>query len=176
MGRRHTSGESLIRIRLNHMGPPVKFNRSQSFLCLALVAACLASGCIFGYDTSSPADTVNSYLDGLQGLDLQGLNGLVIPPQRLDDAALKGLRDNVSAATQKLAEWQISFANRTLAVQQQNETAATVNVSADVLVSVKVRGVRQVNQTHLDAAFELELVDSQWLVANYYGPQLLPTP
>jgi len=147
--------------------------RSLSVVCL-LAILCSTCGCVLGYSTATPSDTVNSYLDAVQWLDLQGLNGLVVPSQRLDDAALKALRDNVSAATQRLNEWQLTITNRSLTVQQ-NGISATVNVSADLQVTVKVRGERQINQTRLQGSFELELVGSQWLVVAYRGADLLPS-
>jgi len=166
-------GESLIRMYSIIKGTNVTSKTSKILIPLMVAVFLLASGCILGYNTGTPADTVNSYFDAVQWLDIKGLNELVVPSQQLDDDALDALKDNTSGATGWLREWQITVNNRTITVLEQNDTHATVNASADVHVSVMVRSVRESNQTHIDAIFSLELVDTKWLVSACSGTEPL---
>ncbi len=150
----------------------LKTCRTAVLLLIAL--SLLAEGCLLGYSTQTPSDTVNSYFDAVQWLDIEGLNELVTPSERLNEDEIEELRDNVSEVTGWLREWQVTITNRTITILKQNETHASVNASVDMLVSAMVRNVRESNQTHFEADFYLELADSQWLISGYRGPELIP--
>jgi len=168
----YETGENLI-----HMWQTIKrisVTSKTTLICILLVTLSLTvSGCILGYNTGTPTATVNSYFDAIQWLDLNGLNELLVPSERLDDEALDKLQDDTYEVTRWLREWQVVVTNRTISVLEENSTQATINVSVDIQVTAMVRGIREYNQTHIDSNFYLELIDSQWLVSEYSGPELL---
>jgi len=166
--------ENIIQMRSIIRRINVTHKNYRAAFLLLIVFSLLAEGCILGYGTQTPSDTVNSYFDAVQWLDIEGINELVAPSERLDEDEIDELRDNVSEVTGLLREWEITITNRTLTVLEQNETHASINASVDMHVSALVRNVRESNQTHFEANFDLELVDSQWLISAYMGPELLP--